>query len=89
MLHQLPDDLPVHAVKYLLEIHEDAVQGGLPLEGLFSDDSHCSNVVCTGSLLTESSQGLVQGGLESLKDNSRQHFPRYRKEHDPSPIVAL
>ena len=34
VLYELPDDFPVHAVKCLLEIHEDAVQGGTATQGI-------------------------------------------------------
>ena len=40
MVHQSPYDFSVDTVKRLLEVDEDFVQGGLPLQGLYNDDPH-------------------------------------------------
>ena len=54
VVHELPNDLSVDTVKGLLEVNEDAVQGGLPLQGLLDDDPHRRYVVSAGSVLAES-----------------------------------
>ena len=71
MLHEFPDHLPVHTVKRFLKVHEHCVHGGLPLQGLFDDDSQCGNLISAGSVLAEPGLFVPKRLVKLLLDISR------------------
>ena len=86
----LPERVAIYGIKGLLEVDEDHVEAGVPLQCLLHDDPQGCYLIATGSLLVKPClfipESAVKCILHPLQDYPAEHLAGNSQEHDAPPV---